>query len=185
MKKKNISRQTIYNRIERGTLETVKEGNKIYIVKEFKSSTKSFNKNSDKFDFNHLENFLKKILEPYEILKEFDYSFLKSRLSSIEKALIDFKIDGSKGNELLNQKIQLFMQEITEKIENMEKKISQLPDQIEKLFSGYEMSFSEKLSLINEKNIEITENIENLSNKIDEITKKMENSKKSLNPFKK
>ena len=34
MKSRNVSRQTIYNRIEKGLLKTVKEGNKIYIVKE-------------------------------------------------------------------------------------------------------------------------------------------------------
>ena len=41
MKERQVSRQTIYNRIEKGLLETVKEGNKIYIVNEFENSSKS------------------------------------------------------------------------------------------------------------------------------------------------
>ena len=40
MKSRNVSRQTIYNRMEKGLLKTVKDGNKIYIVKEFSNSRK-------------------------------------------------------------------------------------------------------------------------------------------------
>ena len=40
MKSRIASRQTIYNRMEKGLLKTVKDGNKIYIVKEFSNSRK-------------------------------------------------------------------------------------------------------------------------------------------------
>ena len=34
MKERNVSRRTIYNRIEKGQLEVIKEKNKTYITKE-------------------------------------------------------------------------------------------------------------------------------------------------------
>ena len=34
MESRNVSRRTIYNRIENGQLETIKEKNKTYIIKE-------------------------------------------------------------------------------------------------------------------------------------------------------
>ena len=49
MKSHSVSRQTIYNRIEKGLLKTVKEGNKIYIVKEFSNSQKVSKSKSEKF----------------------------------------------------------------------------------------------------------------------------------------
>ena len=52
MKSHNVSRQTIYNRMEKGLLKTVKEGNKIYIVKEFSNTQKASKSKSEKFDFS-------------------------------------------------------------------------------------------------------------------------------------
>ena len=93
MKSHNVSRQTIYNRIEKGLLKTVKEGNKIYIVKEFSNSQKASKSKSEKFDFSEIAEYLELIKSSNEMLKNFDYSFLRNRLSSIEKALIDFRMD--------------------------------------------------------------------------------------------
>ena len=93
MKSNNVSRQTIYNRIEKGLLKTVKEGNKIYIVKELSNNRKVSKLKSEKFDFSEIQEYLELIKHSNEILKNFDYSFLRNRLSSIEKALIDFRMD--------------------------------------------------------------------------------------------
>ena len=108
MKSNNVSRQTIYNRIEKGLLKTVKEGNKIYIVKELSNNRKVSKLKSEKFDFSEIQEYLELIKHSNEILKNFDYSFLRNRLSSIEKALIDFKMDINKSNDILLQKFYLF-----------------------------------------------------------------------------
>ena len=107
MKSRNVSRQTIYNRIEKGLLKTVKDGNKIYIVKEFSNSRKISKINSEAIDFRAIQEFMEIIKNSNDILKKFDYSFLRNRLSSIEKALIDFKMDIHKSNDILLQKVQL------------------------------------------------------------------------------
>ena len=120
MKSHNVSRQTIYNRIEKGLLKTVKEGNKIYIVKEFSNSQKASKSKSEKFDFSEIEEYLELIKNSNEMLKNFDYSFLRNRLSSIEKAFIDFRMDINKSNEIFSQKFQHFSEDISEKIQNVE-----------------------------------------------------------------
>ena len=69
------------------------------------------------------------------MLKNFDYSFLRNRLSSIEKALIDFRMDINKSNEIFSQKFQHFSEDISEKIQNVETKIDNLENRLEKYFS--------------------------------------------------
>ena len=132
MKSHNVSRQTIYNRIEKGLLKTVKEGNKIYIVKEFSNSQKASKSKSEKFDFSEIAEYLELIKSSNEMLKNFDYSFLRNRLSSIEKALIDFRMDINKSNEIFSQKFQHFSEDISEKIQNVETKIDNLENRLEK-----------------------------------------------------
>ena len=75
MKERQVSRQTIYNRIEKGLLETVKEGNKIYIVNEFENSSKSSETDNFKFNINEIKEYLEFIQNSYEILKNFEYNF--------------------------------------------------------------------------------------------------------------
>ena len=132
MKSHNVSRQTIYNRMEKGLLKTVKEGNKIYIVKEFSNTQKASKSKSEKFDFSEIAEYLELIKSSNEMLKNFDYSFLRNRLSSIEKALIDFRMDINKSNEILSQKFQRFSDDIAEKIQNVENKIDNLENKLEK-----------------------------------------------------
>ena len=75
---KNVSRRTIYNRIEKGQLTTIKDGNKIYITAE----------NMDvNYQVKITEN-TNKISKLHNKLEEFDYNFLRERLSSIEKSSI-------------------------------------------------------------------------------------------------
>ena len=194
MKSHNVSRQTIYNRIEKGLLKTVKEGNKIYIVKEFSNSQKASKSKSEKFDFSEIAEYLELIKSSNEMLKNFDYSFLRNRLSSIEKALIDFRMDINKSNEIFSQKFQHFSEDISEKIQNVETKIDNLENRLEKYFSdddeyheNIKNHFDEKLLSVSENKSKletIEDRISQLDEKLEEILKKTDNNKKSLNIFK-
>ncbi len=194
MKSHNVSRQTIYNRIEKGLLKTVKEGNKIYIVKEFSNSQKASKSKSEKFDFSEIAEYLELIKHSNEILKNFDYSFLRNRLSSIEKALIDFRMDINKSNEILSQKFQHFSEDISERIQNIETKIDNLENRLEKYFSdddeyheNIKNHFDEKLLSVSENKSKletIEDRVSQLDEKLEEILKRTDNNKKSLNIFK-
>ena len=194
MKSHNVSRQTIYNRMEKGLLKTVKEGNKIYIVKEFSNTQKASKSKSEKFDFSEIAEYLELIKSSNEILKYFDYSFLRNRLSSIEKALIDFRMDINKSNEILSQKFQRFSDDIAEKIQNVENKIDNLENKLEKYFSSddeyhenIKNHFDEKLLSVSENKSKletIEDRVSQLDEKVEEILKRTDNNKKSLNIFK-
>ena len=194
MKSHNVSRQTIYNRIEKGLLKTVKEGNKIYIVKEFSNSQKASKSKSEKFDFSEIAEYLELIKSSNEMLKNFDYSFLRNRLSSIEKALIDFRMDINKSNEIFSQKFQHFSEDISEKIQNVETKIDNLENRLEKYFSdddeyheNIKNHFDEKLLSVSENKSKletIEDRVSQLDEKLEEILKRTDNNKKSLNIFK-
>ena len=194
MKSHNVSRQTIYNRMEKGLLKTVKEGNKIYIVKEFSNSQKASKSKSEKFDFSEIAEYLELIKNSNEILKNFDYGFLRKRLSSIEKALIDFRMDINKSNEILSQKFQHFSEDISERIQNIEIKIDNLENRLEKYFSSddeyhenIKNHFDEKLLSVSENKSKletIEDRVSQLDEKLEEILKRTDNNKKSLNIFK-
>ena len=194
MKSHNVSRQTIYNRIEKGLLKTVKEGNKIYIVKEFSNTQKASKSKSEKFDFSEIAEYLELIKSSNEMLKNFDYSFLRNRLSSIEKALIDFRMDINKSNEIFSQKFQHFSEDISERIQNIETKIDNLENRLEKYFSSddeyhenIKNHFDEKLLSVSENKSKletIEDRVSQLDEKLEEILKRTDNNKKSLNIFK-
>ena len=194
MKSHNVSRQTIYNRMEKGLLKTVKEGNKIYIVKEFSNTQKASKSKSEKFDFSEIAEYLELIKSSNEMLKNFDYSFLRNRLSSIEKALIDFRMDINKSNEILSQKFQHFSEDISERIQNIETKIDNLENRLEKYFSSddeyhenIKNHFDEKLLSVSENKSKletIEDRVSQLDEKLEEILKRTDNNKKSLNIFK-
>ena len=194
MKSHNVSRQTIYNRMEKGLLKTVKEGNKIYIVKEFSNSQKASKSKSEKFDFSEIAEYLELIKSSNEMLKNFDYSFLRNRLSSIEKALIDFRMDINKSNEIFSQKFQHFSEDISEKIQNVETKIDNLENRLEKYFSSDDEYYENIKNHFDEKLLSVSENkskletiedrVSQLDEKLEEILKRTDNNKKSLNIFK-
>ena len=194
MKSRNVSRQTIYNRIEKGLLKTVKEGNKIYIVKELSNSRRISKLNSEIIDFKAIQESMEIIKNSNDVLKKFDYSFLRSRLSSIEKALIDFKMDINKSNDILLQKVHQFTESTSEKIQNMESRITNLENKFENYLSSVneyhentKNNFNENLLLTSENKTKL-ETLENkliqLDEKLEEILKKTDNSKKPLNIFK-
>ena len=194
MKSRNVSRQTIYNRIEKGLLKTVKEGNKIYIVKELSNSRRISKLNSETIDFKAIQESMEIIKNSNDILKKFDYSFLRSRLSLIEKALIDFKMDINKSNDILLQKFSQFTENISEKIQDVEKRIINLENKFENYLSSVneyhentKNNFNENILLTSENKtkLEILENkLIQLDEKLEEILKKTDNSKKPLNIFK-
>ena len=194
MKSHNVSRQTIYNRMEKGLLKTVKEGNKIYIVKEFSNTQKASKSKSEKFDFSEIAEYLELIKNSNEMLKNFDYSFLRNRLSSIEKALIDFRMDINKSNEILSQKFQHFSEDISERIQNIETKIDNLENRLEKYFSSDDEYYKNIKNHFDEKLLSVSENkskletiedrVSQLDEKLEEILKRTDNNKKSLNIFK-
>ena len=194
MKSHSVSRQTIYNRIEKGLLKTVKEGNKIYIVKEFSNSQKASKSKSEKFDFSEIAEYLELIKSSNEMLKNFDYSFLRNRLSSIEKALIDFRMDINKSNEILSQKFQHFSEDISERIQNIETKIDNFENRLEKYFSSDDEYYENIKNHFDEKLLSVSENkskletiedrVSQLDEKLEEILKRTDNNKKSLNIFK-
>ena len=194
MKSRNVSRQTIYNRIEKGLLKTVKEGNKIYIVKELSNSRRISKLNSETIDFKAIQESMEIIKNSNDILKKFDYSFLRSRLSSIEKALIDFKMDINKSNDILLQKFSQFTENISEKIQDVENRIINLENKFENYLSSVneyhentKNNFNENILLTSENKtkLEILENkLIQLDEKLEEILKKTDNSKKPLNIFK-
>lgn len=194
MKSRNVSRQTIYNRIEKGLLKTVKEGNKIYIVKELSNSRRISKLNSEIIDFKAIQESMEIIKNSNDILKKFDYSFLRSRLSSIEKALIDFKMDINKSNDILLQKFSQFTENISEKMQDVENRIINLENKFENYLSSVneyhentKNNFNENILLTSENKtkLEILENkLIQLDEKLEEILKKTDNSKKPLNIFK-
>ena len=194
MKSRNVSRQTIYNRIEKGLLKTVKEGNKIYIVKELSNSRRISKLNSETIDFKAIQESMEIIKNSNDILKKFDYSFLRSRLSSIEKALIDFKMDINKSNDILLQKFSQFTENISEKIQDVENRIINLENKFENYLSSVneyhentKNNFNENILLTSENKtkLKILENkLIQLDEKLEEILKKTDNSKKPLNIFK-
>lgn len=194
MKSRNVSRQTIYNRIEKGLLKTVKEGNKIYIVKELSNSRRISKLNSETIDFKAIQESMEIIKNSNDVLKKFDYSFLRSRLSSIEKALIDFKMDINKSNDILLQKFSQFTENISEKIQDVENRIINLENKFENYLSSVneyhentKNNFNENILLTSENKTKL-ETLENkliqLDEKLEEILKKTDNSKKPLNIFK-
>ena len=167
MESRNVSRRTIYNRIENGQLETIKEKNKTYIIKENLNkpikkiitqviSTNCLNLN----DLEELEKNISLLKSYYEILKDFDYNFLKERLSSIEKSLINFVMEVNKSSEKVNIKTDKFIEDIIKKLNELEDKNN---------------NFLENFILVNEQNNSFfKENIENIENKFKNIEKKLE-----------
>ena len=167
MESRNVSRRTIYNRIENGQLETIKEKNKTYIIKENlnkpikKIITQVISNNCLNLnDLGELEKNISLLKSYYEILKDFDYNFLKERLSSIEKSLINFVMEVNKSSEKVNIKTDKFIEDIIKKLNELEDKNN---------------NFLENFILVNEQNNSFfKENIENIENKFKNIEKKLE-----------
>lgn len=193
MESRNVSRRTIYNRIENGQLETVKIGYKTYIIKE--NLNKPVKKNivfspADLPDLNVLNDLKENLalLETsYTILKDFDYSFLRERLSSIEKSLVNFVMDADRSNERINSKTDRFTEEINSKLDEIERKNDNflknfllINEHNNKFFKESLENLEDRFKIIEEK----LEKITLLEEKFDDLIKTAD-SKKSFGLFKK
>ncbi|WP_148096404.1 DUF5320 domain-containing protein [Leptotrichia sp. OH3620_COT-345] len=176
MKERNVSRRTIYNRIEKGQLEVIKEKNKTYIVKEnLKAGIKKSEINISRL--RELNEILDSSRNSNEILKSFDYPFLRERLSSIEKALINFTMDISKSDIELKETIKKFTEEIFEKFENSKNKNDNFMENLLVINEQNSNFFKENIENLKNK-VEILENtLKNIENKLDELIKKQETKK--------
>lgn len=165
---KNVSRRTIYNRIEKGQLVTIKENNRIYIISEnFKTNNQLTTSISEIKKITENTN---KISNLQDKLEEFDYSFLRERLASIEKSII---IQLNKISSLSDQS-----SNSTKSIEILLKDIDKKLDNLNKI-----QSIKEQVGAIEEYQINISKNIDNLVNKLDNFIERQD--KKKIGIFKK
>ena len=193
MESRNVSRRTIYNRIESGHLETIKIGYKTYIIKE--NLNKPVKKNTvlsttdlpDLKVLNDLKENLTLLETSYSILKDFDYSFLRERLSSIEKSLVNFAIDANKSNERINIKTDRFTEEINSKLDEIERKNDNFLENFLLINEHNNKFFKESLENLEDRFKIIEEKLEKialLEEKFDDLIK-VADSKKSFGLFKK
>ena len=193
MESRNVSRRTIYNRIENGQLETVKIGYKTYIIKENLNKPVKKNIVFSPADFpdlnvlNDLKENLALLETSYTILKDFDYSFLRERLSSIEKSLVNFAMDADRSNERINSKTDRFTEEINSKLDEIERKNDNflknfllINEHNNKFFKESIENLEDRFKIIEEK----LEKITLLEEKFDDLIKTAD-SKKSFGLFKK
>ena len=193
MESRNVSRRTIYNRIENGQLETVKIGYKTYIIKENLNKPVKKNIVFSPADFpdlnvlNDLKENLALLETSYTILKDFDYSFLRERLSSIEKSLVNFAMDADRSNERINSKTDRFTEEINSKLDEIERKNDNflknfllINEHNNKFFKESLENLEDRFKIIEEK----LEKITLLEEKFDDLIKTAD-SKKSFGLFKK
>ena len=176
MKERNVSRRTIYNRIEKGQLEVIKEKNKTYITKENLNANIK-NPRINFSELKELKNIIQLIENSNELLKNFDYNFLKERISSIEKALINFTMDINKSNAGIKEKINSFSENTTEKIEIAEKKNNNFMENILIINEQNNNFFKENIENIRDKMEKLESRMENIENKLDEIIKKQDTKK--------
>lgn len=178
MESKNISRRTIYNYIKNGQLETIKEKNKTYITKEnFNQVNKKENTIINQIYSEELKNInshIKYTIDSYEMLKNFDYEFIRLRLSTIEKTLIDFSLENDKNLLNLKEKNETFYNEIDLKLKKIEENNN---------------NFLNNLLLVNEQNHKYFEkNLEIINKKLDLLIKKLtkdSDTKKTFSIFSK
>ena len=170
MKERNVSRRTIYNRIEKGQLEVIKEKNKTYITKENLNANIK-NPRINISELKELKNIIQLIENSNELLKNFDY------ISSIEKALINFTMDINKSNAGIKEKINSFSENTTEKIEIAEKKNNNFMENILIINEQNNNFFKENIENIRDKMEKLESRMENIENKLDEIIKNQDTKK--------
>ncbi len=151
METRNISRRTIYNRIEKGLLTAVKEGNKTYITSENIVSNTVSSGNIE------IKKIIKNTDDLHNKLNEFDYNFLKERLIAIEKGIIS----SSSLLQIANNANSSNITDITNDINYMKNAI----DNIEKSIS----SINEKIDSLTQMNTNISDNIINILIKLDAL----------------
>ena len=189
MESRNISRRTIYNRIQAGLLETIKEKNKTYIIKEndIKPENKKCINNVDLSALNELKQLTEQfslIQASYNLIKEFDYSFLRERLSTIESSTINFSLSLEKKVDFTNTKLDNFLPEILKKFDLLQEKNDNFLQNILLINEQNQNFFKQNIESLNEKFDILLNKFETMEEKFDEIIKNSD-SKKTFNIFKK
>ena len=189
MESRNISRRTIYNRIQAGLLETIKEKNKTYIIKEndIKTENKKCISNFDLSALNELKQLREQfslIQSSYNLIKEFDYSFLRERLSTIESSTINFSLSLEKKVDFTNTKLDNFLPEILKKFDLLQEKNDNFLQNILLINEQNQNFFKQNIESLNEKFDILLNKFETMEEKFDEIIKSSD-GKKTFNIFKK
>lgn len=189
MESRNISRRTIYNRIQAGLLETIKEKNKTYIIKEndIKIENKKCINNFDLSALNELKQLTEQfslIQSSYNLIKEFDYSFLRERLSTIESSTINFSLSLEKKVDFTNTKLDNFLPEILKKFDLLQEKNDNFLQNILLINEQNQNFFKQNIESLNEKFDILLNKFETMEEKFDEIIKSSD-GKKTFNIFKK
>ena len=189
MESRNISRRTIYNRIQAGLLETIKEKNKTYIIKEndIKPENKKCVNNVDLSALNDLKQLTEQfslIQSSYNLIKEFDYSFLRERLSTIESSTINFSLSLEKKVDFTNTKLDNFLPEILKKFDLLQEKNDNFLQNILLINEQNQNFFKQNIESLNEKFDILLNKFETMEEKFDEIIKNSD-GKKTFNIFKK
>ena len=189
MESRNISRRTIYNRIQAGLLETIKEKNKTYIIKEndIKTENKKCVNNVDLSALNDLKQLTEQfslIQSSYNLIKEFDYSFLRERLSTIESSTINFSLSLEKKVDFTNTKLANFLPEILKKFDLLQEKNDNFLQNILLINEQNQNFFKQNIESLNEKFDILLNKFETMEEKFDEIIKNSD-GKKTFNIFKK
>ena len=179
MSSRNVSRRTIYNRIENGQLTTIKENNKLYIISEnldAKKQNESKKSDSVSISLEALDSIKDLVVNIKEKSNSFDYKLLRERLISLDAASINifnkldilskYKIDENLDTviSLLNNNLDQ-INSLDKRISNIEKNIENLDAKADKIQENI-IDLTEKLSIwlyekVNDKN----EHIEKIEKK--------------------
>ena len=179
MSSRNVSRRTIYNRIENGQLTTIKENNKLYIISEnldAKKQNESKKSDSVSISLEALDSIKDLVVNIKEKSNSFDYKLLRERLISLDAASINifnkldilskYKIDENLDTviSLLNNNLEQ-INSLDKRISNIEKNIENLDAKADKIQENI-IDLTEKLSIwlyekVNDKN----EHIEKIEKK--------------------
>ena len=194
MSTKNVSRRTIYNRIEKGQLTTIKDGNKIYITAE--NMDVNYQVKASASEIKKITENTNKISKLHNKLEEFDYNFLRERLSSIEKSSITqlngLNIFSNNFTATTNSTFKNLYESLEKLIINYSEKEAQHSASITELLKIIDKKLEclEKIQYLKEKveTLETSQNnisnkIDTLLNKFDEFTEKQE--RKKIGIFKK
>ena len=175
---KNVSRRTNYNRIEKGQLTTIKDGNKIYITAE--NMDVNYQVKASASEIKKITENTNKISKLHNKLEEFDYNFLRERLSSIEKSSITqlngLNIFSNNFTATTNSTFKNLYESLEKLINNSSEKEAQHSGSITELLKSIEKKLEclEEIQYLKEKVETLETSQNNISNKIDTLLNKFD-----------
>ena len=135
-------------------------------------------------DLKQLTEQFSLIQSSYNLIKEFDYSFLRERLSTIESSTINFSLSLEKKVDFTNTKLDNFLPEILKKFDLLQEKNDIFLQNILLINEQNQNFFKQNIESLNEKFDILLNKFETMEEKFDEIIKNSD-SKKTFNIFKK